>query len=154
MVDSAGQKANPTSRWKIESIYWPQKMIEIIKKVMNVLCKTPHPQEFVCELSEAAAAHKWEILKKCNNDLAKVLIANENTPLDYRSEFWMPQDSIRSLVSTTNGPEWNSSSEMEANGHWRKSEKRIGNETLWRCTHLWQPQRHICSTGTTQEADQ
>ncbi len=72
---------------KYESIYWPKNLIEIIKKVMNVPCKTPHPPEFICELSEAAAAHNWEILKKCNNDLANPLIANENTPLGYRSEF-------------------------------------------------------------------
>jgi hypothetical protein len=55
---------------------------------MNVPCKTPHPPEFIYKLSEAAAVHNHKIiLKKYNNNLGKAVKTNENTPLNYRSEF-------------------------------------------------------------------
>jgi hypothetical protein len=56
-------------------------LIDIIKKVMNVPCKTPHLPEFIFELSEATAVHNWGILKQYNNDLGEALKANENSPL-------------------------------------------------------------------------
>ena len=34
-----------------KSINWPNNLVEIIKGVMNVPCKTPHPPEFIFELS-------------------------------------------------------------------------------------------------------
>jgi hypothetical protein len=67
-------------------------LIEIIKKVMNVPCKTPHPLEFIFKLSESAASHNLEILKKYSNNLGKALKANENSSLGYGSEFWTPQE--------------------------------------------------------------
>jgi hypothetical protein len=67
-------------------------LVEIIKGVMNVPCKTPHPPEFIFELSKSAASHNLNILNKCSNDLGEALIANENSPLGYGSEFRKPQE--------------------------------------------------------------
>ncbi len=100
-----------------------------MKKVMNVPFKTPHPPEFIFKLSEAPVLHNGEILEKYNNNLGEALKANENTPLNYRSEFWTLQELRKVSVSTPYGPKWNPSSETEANGHWRKSVKRISNKT-------------------------
>jgi hypothetical protein len=112
-----------------ESIDWPINLIEIITKVMNSPCKTPHPPEFTFKLSEATASHNQEILKKYNNNLSEALKANENTFLGYRSENGCHKNSKRFLISTPYGCKWNPSSETEANNHCRKSAKRIGNKT-------------------------
>jgi hypothetical protein len=49
---------------KTKTIDWPNNLIDILKKVMTLPFKTPHPPEFIFELSEAAASHNQEILKK------------------------------------------------------------------------------------------
>jgi hypothetical protein len=54
---------------------------------MNVPCKTPHPPEFIFELSELAALHDLNIFNKYSNDIGKALRANENSPLGYGSKF-------------------------------------------------------------------
>ena len=75
-----------------KSIDWPNNLVEIIKGVMNVPCKTPLPPEFIFELSESAASHNLNILNKYSNNLGEALRANENSPLGYGSEFRKPHE--------------------------------------------------------------
>ena len=75
-----------------KSIDWPNNLVEIIKGVMNVPCKTPLPPEFIFELSESAASHNLNVLNKYSNNLGEALRANENSPLGYGSEFRKPHE--------------------------------------------------------------
>jgi hypothetical protein len=76
---------------QLQTIDWPNNLIEIIK-VTKVPCNTPNSLEFIFKLSESTASHNLEILNKYSNDLGKTSRANKNSPLGYRSEFWMPQE--------------------------------------------------------------
>ena len=75
-----------------KSIDWPNNLVEIIKGVMNIPCKTPLPPEFIFELSESAASHNLNVLNKYSNNLGEALRANENSPLGYGSEFRKPHE--------------------------------------------------------------
>jgi hypothetical protein len=55
---------------------WPNNLIEIIKKVINVPCNTPTAPELIFELSQTAASHNLDILLKYQNDLSKALEAD------------------------------------------------------------------------------
>jgi hypothetical protein len=54
-----------------KSIDWPNNLVEIIKGVMSVPCKTLFPPEFIFELSESAASHNLNILNKYSITSAK-----------------------------------------------------------------------------------
>ncbi len=69
---------------------WPNNLIEIIKKVINVPCNTPTAPEFIFELSQTAASHNLDVLSKNQNDLSKALEANKSSPFGYGSEFRHP----------------------------------------------------------------
>jgi hypothetical protein len=69
---------------------WPNNLIEIIKKVINVPCNTPTAPKFIFKLLQTAASHNLDVLSKYQNDLSKALEANKSSPLGYGSEFRHP----------------------------------------------------------------
>ncbi len=69
---------------------WPNNLIDIIKKVINVPCSTLRALEFIFKLSKTAASHNLDVQWKYQNDPSKALEANKSSPLSYGSEFWHP----------------------------------------------------------------
>jgi hypothetical protein len=84
---------------------WPNNLIEIIKKVINVPCNTPTAPEFIFELPQTAASHILDVLSKYQNDLSKALEANKSSPLGYGSEFRHPNECERYFASILSGHE-------------------------------------------------
>jgi hypothetical protein len=71
---------------------WPNNLIKIIKKVINVPCNTPTAPKFIFELLQTAASYNLDVLLKHQNDLSKALEANKSSPLGYGSEFRLPNE--------------------------------------------------------------
>jgi hypothetical protein len=69
---------------------WPNNLIEIIKKVINIPCNTTIAPKFIFELLQTAASHNLDVLSKYQNDLSKALEANKSSPFGYGSEFRHP----------------------------------------------------------------
>jgi hypothetical protein len=71
---------------------WPNNLIKIIKKVINVPCNTPTAPKFIFKLLQTASSHNLDVLSKYQNDLSKALEANKSSPLGYGSEFRHPDE--------------------------------------------------------------
>jgi len=69
----------------------PPNFIQKIKKIMEDNPKPLSPSPFKYELSNEAAVHNSNILRKYNYDLTRVIAAHPNTELSYGSEFRSPE---------------------------------------------------------------
>ncbi len=127
---------------------WPNNLIKIIKKVINVPCNSPIAPKLIFELSQTAASHNLDVLLKYQNDLSKALEANRNSPLDYGSEFRHP-DKLQKIFDLH--PLWPQMKQILIKGSkWSLDElsKESREKRYHRCTCLRQPQRSIGQTGT------
>jgi hypothetical protein len=73
-----------------QNIYWPDNMISCIKQVLGTPCNTPSAPEFRFELSEEAAKHNLEVLRKYDYNIGPALKAQKDSPLGPGKEFKHP----------------------------------------------------------------
>jgi hypothetical protein len=69
-------------------------MITCIKQVLGTPCNTPSAPEFRFKLSDEAAKHNLEVLRKYGYNLGQALEAQKDSPLGPGTEF-KPPDALQ-----------------------------------------------------------